>query len=48
MFRMSDNVDIVDFNVDIKTNESTKIPRELVSFGKRDEIENISKNIVGL
>jgi len=39
--------DLVDFLVDVKSNDSTKIPRELVSFGKMDEISKISKDIQG-
>ena len=43
---MSD-VDLVDFLIDVKSNDSTKVPRELVSFGRMDEIARISKSIVG-
>ena len=45
-FRMSD-IDIVDFKKDVHLNESTRIKRELISFGNRDEVERIGENIVG-
>lgn len=42
---MSD-IDIVDFKKDVHLNESTRIKRELISFGNRDEVERIGENIV--
>jgi len=41
------DVDIVDYKVDIHTNDSTRTPRELVSFGNGDEIANVTKSVVG-
>lgn len=43
---MSD-IDIVDFKKDVYLNESTRIKREFISFGSRDEVERIGENIVG-
>jgi len=41
------DIDIVDFKLDVHLNESTKLPRHIISFGNKDEIENITENIIG-
>jgi len=41
------DIDIVDFKLDVHLNQSTKLPRDIISFGNKDEIENITENIIG-
>lgn len=41
------DVDIVDFKKEVYTNDSIKIPRELVSFGSKEEISRVSESVVG-